>query len=334
MTELLTDQLQRPLHDLRISLTDRCQFRCHYCLPAEHLDVMRQQSQASNHLSFDEIVQAALAFSQLGVQKVRLTGGEPLLRKNLPELIRRLKNISAIKDLAMTTNGALLEPVLPELIEAGLDRITISLDAVVDQLFKNITGTGQAVAPIIEQIFRCAESSLKAVKVNCVIQKNINEHQIIPMLELFRGTGVEVRFIEFMDVGNINGWQPSKVLAAEEILQHISESWDFSPITDQPHKPVANRFEFADGQGTFGTIASITQPFCQDCNRARLSADGKVYTCLFGEQGHDIRHLLNKPEQLTHHIAQIWQQRKDQYSLQRNKQQHNHKRIEMFVLGG
>lgn len=334
MTKLLTDQLQRPLHDLRISLTDRCQFRCHYCLPHEHLEVMRQQSQASNHLSFGEIVLAAQAFTQLGVQKIRLTGGEPLLRKDLPELIRRLKNIIAIKDLAMTTNGALLGPVLPELIEAGLDRITISLDAVDDKLFKSITGTQQSVDNVIEQIFRCAKSSLKTVKVNCVIQKNVNEHQIIPMLELFRGTGVEIRFIEFMDVGNINGWQPVKVLPTKEVLTQIQKSWDFSPITDQQHKPVANRFKFADGQGTFGTISSITQPFCQDCNRARLSADGKVYTCLFSEQGHDIRHLFTNPEHLTHHISQIWQQRKDQYSLQRNKRQHNYKRIEMFVMGG
>jgi cyclic pyranopterin phosphate synthase len=333
MNEPVSDQLNRPLNDLRISLTDRCQFRCNYCLPSDYESLMRQQP--NDHLSFIQIIQAVRAFSHLGVNKVRLTGGEPLLRKGIADLIKQIKNINQVKDLAITTNGALLEPILSDLIDSGLDRITISLDAVDDTLFKKITGTQQSVHSIIEQIFRCADSELKAIKVNCVIQKGINEHQVIPMLELFKGTRIEVRFIEFMDVGNINDWQVSKVYPTEDLLEQVATVHDFSSVTTDLVKPVANQYKFNDHQGGFGTIASITEPFCDDCNRARLSADGKIYTCLFTQKGHDIRPYLHSSEELVEHIKHLWVQRKDQYSKLRHKQnQRKSNRIEMFVMGG
>ncbi|MCB1581861.1 MAG: GTP 3',8-cyclase MoaA [Marinicella sp.] len=335
MVNLITDQLNRPLHDLRISLTDRCQFRCNYCLPAEHVDVMRQQSQPGKHLSFKEITQAAQVFAQLGVHKIRLTGGEPLLRKGVPDLIRQLKNIKGIKDLAMTTNGSLLKAALPALVDAGLDRITVSLDAIDDVLFKKITGTQQSVKTIIDNIFECTDTQLQAIKVNCVIQKGVNEEQIIPILELFKGTRVEVRFIEFMDVGNLNNWHPDMVLSTAALLQKVHQYRGFQSTRCSDDKPVAHRYKFIDGLGTFGTISSISQPFCQDCSRVRLSADGQIYTCLFSQHGYDIRQLLNAPTQLKHRLTELWQHRSDQYSLERMKQHNKQsKRIEMFVMGG
>ncbi|TDR18367.1 GTP 3',8-cyclase MoaA [Marinicella litoralis] len=335
MHETVTDQLNRPIKDLRISLTDRCQFRCTYCLPAEHVDVMRQQSKAESHLSFAEIIATIKAFAACGVNKIRLTGGEPLLRKNLPTLIQDIKNISGIEEVALTTNGALLPPILPDLLAAGLDRITVSMDAIEQSLFESITGTQFSVSEIIDTIHQCSFSGLKKVKVNCVIQKGINENQIIPLLKLFRGTGVEVRFIEFMDVGNINGWQADQVVESEIAKQRISKQWPFTALPAKHLGEVANRFRFDDGQGEFGMISSISQPFCMDCNRARLSAKGAVYTCLFSDKGHDIKPFMGQPDVLLKKVSQIWQQRTDQYSMQRKQNKSKHKnKIEMFVIGG
>ncbi|MFC3193491.1 GTP 3',8-cyclase MoaA [Marinicella sediminis] len=335
MATEITDQLNRPIRDLRISLTDRCQFRCQYCLPAEHVDVMRQHSKPENHLSFQEIHAITSAFARLGVEKVRLTGGEPLLRKNLHELISNIKQINGIKEVALTTNGALLDPVLDELIAAGLDRITISMDAIDQQLFEQMTGTRYQVSDIINTINRCADSDLKKVKVNCVLQKGINEHQVMPLLQLFRGTGVEVRFIEFMDVGNINGWQQQQVLESHQVLQQIADKWPHQALPASHPGEVANRHRFTDGQGEFGLISSISEPFCLDCNRARLSAQGEVYTCLFGQQGHPVRALSKLPDELFDRLSTIWQQRSDRYSMDRKQQRKTAgKKIEMFVIGG
>lgn len=334
-TSQFSDLLQRPLKDLRISLTDRCQFRCSYCLPAEHVDVMRHQSQAEKQLSFTEITQVVEAFAQLGVNKIRLTGGEPLLRKNLHILISNIKNIPGINEVALTTNAGLLNPVLDDLVDAGLDRITISIDALEQELFTRITGTQVKVKEILASIDRCVASGLKQVKLNCVIQKGVNDHQIIPMLEHFRGTGVVVRFIEFMDVGNINNWQAKQVFESKQALQLIAQRWPFSPKQAANVGEVANRFEFDDGQGEFGMISSISEPFCHDCNRARLSTQGEVYTCLFASQGHDIKPAINQPEALLDSITKIWQQRKDQYSAQRKTNNKNTlPKVEMFVIGG
>ncbi len=333
-TQLL-DKLNRPIKDLRISLTDRCQFRCSYCLPAEHVDVMRQHSQPEKHLSFTQIIQTVKAFAALGVNKIRLTGGEPLLRKNLSTLIQDIKAIDGIEEVALTTNAGLLNPVLNEMIEAGLDRITVSIDAIEPTLFSQITGTKVNVSDILDSIDQCLASPLKQVKVNCVIQKGINDHQIIPMLDHFRGSGVIVRFIEFMDVGNINGWQPQQVFESKQILKLIADQWPFSPKSAIHIGEVADRFEFEDGMGEFGLISSISEPFCHDCNRARLSTDGQIYTCLFASQGHDIKSMINQPKELQQTISQIWQQREDQYSAQRRKTPKNNlPKIEMFVIGG
>ncbi|MGJ8664001.1 MAG: GTP 3',8-cyclase MoaA, partial [Marinicella sp.] len=291
----IVDQLNRPIKDLRISLTDRCQFRCTYCLPAEHVDVMRQQSQPENHLSYNEITAVVKSFAKLGVNKIRLTGGEPLLRKNIHQLINNIKNIAGIDDVALTTNAGLIDPVLDDLIAAGLDRITVSLDALDQDLFETITGTKYQVKSILNSIEKCSKSKLKRVKLNCVIQKGVNENQIIPILEYFRGTGVVVRFIEFMDVGNINNWQKAQVFESNIALEIINKHWPFSPKQATHVGEVANRYEFNDGQGEFGMISSISEPFCHDCNRARLSTQGEVYTCLFAHQGHDIRPQITNP---------------------------------------
>ena len=335
MHEPVKDQLNRPIKDLRVSLTDRCQFRCTYCLPAEHVDVMRQQSKAETHLSFTEIIAAITAFAACGVSKIRLTGGEPLLRKNVASLVKDIKSIAGIEEVALTTNGALLPPVLNDLVAAGLDRITVSMDAIEQALFESITGTQYQVDEIINTIHQCSLSGLKKVKVNCVIQKGINENQIIPMLDLFRGTDIEVRFIEFMDVGNINGWQADQVLESKIAKNTISKKWPFSALPPKHPGEVANRFSFDDGKGNFGMISSISEPFCMDCNRARLSSKGEVFTCLFSDQGHDIKSLIDHPELLLDRVSKIWQQRTDQYSMQRkeNKLQAKNK-IEMFVIGG
>lgn len=331
----VTDQHNRPLKDLRISLTDRCQFRCQYCLPAKHVDVMRQQSSATDHLSYHEITAVVKAFAKCGVEKIRLTGGEPLLRKNVASLVKDIKAITGIKEVALTTNGALLNPVLDDLIAAGLDRITISLDAVEQALFESITGTQYQVNDIIQTILQCNNTTLTKVKVNCVVQKEVNEHQIIPMLELFRGTSVEVRFIEFMDVGNINGWQRGQVVESKLALAKIAQHWPFTPKQSKIKGEVASRFHFDDGQGSFGMISSISQPFCHDCNRARLSSKGEIYTCLFSSHGHHIKSIIDNPILLQHKISEIWQQRNDQYSMNRAKlKSKKTAKIEMFVMGG
>ena len=320
MVDLITDQLQRPLRDLRISLTDRCQFRCRYCLPAEHVDVMRQHSQAEHQLSYAEIEQVVVASAKLGVEKIRLTGGEPLLRKQVDQLISKIKHIKGIKEVALTTNAGLLDPVLDDLVAAGLDRITISLDALDQQLFEQITDTRYRVDDILSSIDRCAASSLQSVKLNCVIQKGVNESQIIPLLARFRGTGVVVRFIEFMDVGTLNSWRRDQVFDSQLALDMIQQQWPFSPLQPSQQGEVANRFSFDDGGGEFGMISSISQPFCHDCNRARLSTQGEIFTCLFAHQGHNIKPTLNDPQALLSQLQSIWQQRTDQYSALRHQQ--------------
>lgn len=331
----ILDTLQRPLKDLRISLTDRCQFRCTYCLPAEHVDVMRQQSRPEKHLSFDEITTVVKVFAALGVNKIRLTGGEPLLRKGVPQLVENIKNIAGIDEVALTTNAGLLDHVLDDLVAAGLDRITISMDALEQQLFEQITGTNYQVSTILSSINKCLESNLKSIKLNCVIQSGVNENQIIPMLDHFRGTQVVVRFIEFMDVGNINNWQKEQVFESKKALKLIADRWPFSPKQATNLGEVADRFEYHDGQGEFGMISSISQPFCHDCNRARLSTQGEIYTCLFANQGHDIRPMIFHPDLLHKAISQIWSERSDQYSAQRSNQQNKGlPKIEMFVIGG
>ncbi len=331
----LIDQLGRPCHDLRISVTNRCQFRCCYCLPMEQHEVMRSQNATEHYLSFDEMINVVHCFAQLGVKKVRLTGGEPLLRKNLHLLVERIKAIEGINEIALTTNGMLLPPVLFDLIEAGLDRVTISLDAVEDPLFAQITGTDYSAQAILDVIDSCLASPLKQVKINTVIQKGLNEHQVIPILKRFRGTTAIVRFIEFMDVGNINHWQQAKVMPAKEVLRIIQQHWSYHHKMPINSGEVAKRYSFDDNNEEFGMITSISQPFCDDCNRVRLSADGFIYNCLFASQGHNIKDVIDNANMLTEKLQFIWRNRDNQYSALRQKNNNRRsKKIEMFVMGG
>ncbi len=341
-SQSVRDTLGRPVRDLRISVMDTCNYRCPYCMPADKFDENYQFLRPHERLSFDEIVMVAEAFAAHGVNKLRLTGGEPLLRKNLPELVRRLASIEGIEDIALTTNGLLLEKQLPALIEAGLQRVTISLDSLDAEQYRRLSGNRGELAVVLGAVEQAVSSSLKAVKINCVVQRGVNEDQIIPLLQRFRHTPVVVRFIEYMDVGNKNDWQPGQVLSAADILDRIQRHWPVQALKPNYRGEVAARYAYTDGAGEIGFITSISQPFCGDCSRARLSADGRVYTCLFSEHGHDVRPLLRadipveeRRTQLQHIIADIWRQRSDRYSEKRDAlRKQRDKKIEMYVIGG
>jgi len=347
------DRLGRPVRDLRISVMDTCNYRCPYCMPAEKFDENYQFLRPHERLNFDEIVTVAEAFACHGVNKLRLTGGEPLLRKNLAQLVQRLNAIAGIEDIALTTNGLLLSRQLPDLVAAGLKRVTISLDSLDPDQYRRLSGNKGDLPVVLRAIDDAMNSPLQAVKINCVIQRGLNEEQILPILERFRHTPVVVRFIEFMDVGNKNDWQPEKVMTAAEILEIIQAHWPVQPLKPNYRGEVAARYAYADGAGEIGFITSISQPFCGDCSRARLSADGKVYTCLFSSKGHDLRPLLRpaphrpSPETpaqdtvaaLRQEIADIWARRSDRYSekrtrLRRSRDAASGNKIEMYVIGG
>ncbi len=342
----VSDRLGRPVRDLRISVMDTCNYRCPYCMPADKFDDQYQFLRPHQRLNFAEIEAVARAFARHGVNKLRLTGGEPLLRKDLPKLVERLSAIEGIEDLALTTNGLLLARQLPDLLSAGLQRVTISLDSLDADQYRALSGNKGDLATVLRAIDEAAASDLQAVKINCVIQRGVNEQQIIPLLRLFRGTRVVVRFIEFMDVGNKNDWQPRQVLRAAEILRVIQQHWPLKPLKPNYRGEVAARYAYADGAGEVGFITSISQPFCGDCSRARLSADGQVYTCLFSSRGHDLRPILRQnkaagsiTKELEQAIESIWRQRADRYSEQREtllRQQarKNKNKIEMYVIGG
>jgi len=332
------DTFNRPIQDLRISVMDTCNYRCAYCMPEDKFDDSYQFLRPDQRLSFAQIKRLAVQFAELGVSKLRLTGGEPLLRKNLAELIADLKTIDGIKDIAITTNGVLLKAQLPKLIAAGLNRVTVSLDAIDDDLFQQLNGGKGRVQPVLESIDAAIASQIQ-VKLNCVVQKNCNESQILPLLARFRHSGSIVRFIEFMDVGNINDWHSDAVVSGRDILDIIATEYTFSPVKPNYHGEVAKRYRLDDSSLEFGLITSVSQPFCGDCGRARLSADGQLYTCLFASQGHDLRPVLNNPDNsdtdLAAHISRIWQQRSDRYSEQRQRLTKRKKsKIEMYVIGG
>lgn len=342
----VTDRLDRPVRDLRISVMDTCNYRCPYCMPADKFDDNYQFLRPQQRLNFDEIVAVARAFAACGVNKLRLTGGEPLLRKNLPVLVRRLDAIDGIEDIAITTNGLLLARQLPDLIAAGIKRVTISLDSLDADQYRQLSGNKGDLHTVLSAIDQAAASSLASVKINCVIQRGVNEQQILPILERFRNTRVVVRFIEFMDVGNKNDWHPEQVLSAAEVLRVIQARWPLKPLKPNYRGEVATRYAYADGAGEIGFITSISQPFCGDCSRARLSADGKVYTCLFAAGGHDLRPILraSDPQQNTamalyEAVAAIWRQRADRYSekreaVRRQRAAGGRQKIEMYVIGG
>ncbi|MFK8013431.1 MAG: GTP 3',8-cyclase MoaA [Marinicellaceae bacterium] len=334
----ITDQFNRPIKDLRISVMDTCNYRCPYCMPAEKFDENYKFLSPDQRLNFDEICEIVNIFSEFGVSKIRLTGGEPLLRKNLPNLIHQLKSIANIDDIALTTNGQLLKKQLPALIEAGLDRINISLDTINPELYHKMSGYKGHLKKVLEGIDFAIHSPLKSIKLNCVVQLGINHEEIIPLLEKYRDTRAVVRFIEYMDVGTKNDWEKSKVMPYKDILKIIESQWPLETLEPHYRGEVANRYRYKDNAGEIGFITSITEPFCQDCSRARLSADGKLYTCLFAHKYHDLKSFLrnkNNKETLQNHIKNIWLNRNDRYSEIRHElKQDNNKKIEMYVIGG
>ena len=338
------DRLQRPLADLRISVIDRCNFRCPYCMPEENYPRDHAFLGAGSRLSAAEITRLAAIFCGLGVRKLRLTGGEPLLRKDLPAIIAALKTLPTAPDLALTTNGSLLPRLAQPLAAAGLDRITVSLDALDPDLFAAMSGGRGAVGPVLAGIDAAVAAGLAPVKINCVIQRGVNEHQILPLTEYFRARNERspvyaLRFIEYMDVGTCNRWQRSAVVPSFEVLARVHAVHALEAIEPAYRGEVAVRYRFADGRGELGFISSVSQPFCGDCTRARLSADGRLYTCLFASQGQDLRSLLRAgadDAQLRAAILGIWRARVDRYSEARveDAAHVSGPRVEMYRIGG
>jgi len=332
------DKLGRGIRDLRISVTDRCNFRCVYCMPKELFGSDHAFLPRAELLNFEEIERVASAFAGLGVKKLRLTGGEPLVRKELETLISQLAVIPGIEDVSLTTNGALLTAEKARALkDAGLKRLTISLDAVTDEVFSAINDVKFPVKRVLGAVDNAIAAGLDPVKVNMVVAKGMNEDEILPMVRQFKGTGVILRFIEFMDVGNTNGWKLDRVVSAREIVETISSEFPIEPINANYAGEVASRWKFADGSGEVGVISSVTKPFCSSCTRARLSAEGSIYTCLFASEGTDLRALLRSgatDEQLVAAITGVWTAREDRYSELRSDATVDLPKVEMSYIGG
>ena len=338
MTQL-NDQYQRRLRDLRISVTDRCNFRCTYCMPKEVFNAKYRFLVRDDLLSFEEIARLTRLFVRHGVRKLRLTGGEPLLRKRLEVLIAELKSIADVKDIALTTNASLLTlDKARDLKKAGLDRITVSLDAIDQNTFVKMNDRQVSVEKVLAGIDNARTAGFESVKVNMVVQRGVNEADILPMAEYFKGSGNILRFIEYMDVGNTNGWNLDQVVPGEEIINKIQQAYAVKAIGAHYRGEVAKRWQYQDGGGEIGVITSVTQAFCSDCNRLRLSAEGSLYTCLFASRGVDLRRLLRagaSDEFISEIIVNTWKQRNDRYSEQRGKATDDrvHK-VEMSYIGG
>ena len=330
------DTFKRPLRDLRVSVTDRCNFRCVYCMPKEVFGKDFQFLPRGEILSFEEIERLVRVFVGLGVQKVRLTGGEPLVRRNIERLVEMLAKVSDL-DLTLTTNGSLLAGKAKALRNAGLKRVTVSLDSLDDEVFKSMNDVDFPVAKVLEGMDAAEAVGLAPIKVNMVVKRGLNEQSILPMARHFRGTGRILRFIEYMDVGSSNGWRLNDVVSAREIVATIDRELPLEPVEKNYPGEVAERWRYRDGSGEIGVIASVTQAFCADCTRARLSADGSLYTCLFATQGHDLRPLVRgdaTDSQIADSIAAIWTARDDRYSELRSAETAGLKKIEMSFIGG
>ncbi|MEO7251678.1 MAG: GTP 3',8-cyclase MoaA [Arenimonas sp.] len=334
----------RPLRDLRVSVIETCNYRCPYCMP-EGLTREETALDRSRRLSFEEIEIAVRSFVRLGVRKVRLTGGEPLLRRNLPELVARLAAIPGVEDLALTTNGSLLASKAMALREAGLHRLTISLDALDPTIFRALSGGRGEVADVLAGISAAEEAGFESIKLNTVVQRGVNEDQVLPLVDHFRGTGHVLRFIEYMDVGTCNGWRRERVVPSRELHDRITIRWPLHALSPAYRGEVAARHVFEDGRGEVGFVSSISAPFCGDCHRARLSADGQLFTCLFAATGSDLRPALGGGEAaLAERISALWAGREDRYSEIRDgraragddqaRQARDAKKIEMFYIGG
>ena len=330
------DRLDRPLRDLRISITDRCNFRCVYCMPKETFGADYQFLERSALLSFEEIARLARIFTRHGIEKIRLTGGEPLVRRNVEQLIALLSDIPGL-DLTLTTNGSLLTKKAEALRKAGLKRITVSLDSLDDAVFKAMNDVDFPVSRVIAGIDAAAAAGLLPIKINMVVKRGLNEDSIVPMARLFRERGHILRFIEYMDVGATNGWRMDDVVSAREIVDMISRDMPLEPVDPNYTGEVAERWRYKDGSGEIGVIASVTQAFCRDCTRARISTEGQIYTCLFATQGHDLRALLRggaSDDEIHAAIGKVWTNRSDRYSEIRGKQTVPLKKIEMSYIGG
>ncbi len=338
--EAVQDAYGRPLRDLRISVTDRCNFRCTYCMPREVFGPDHAFLPQSALLTFEEITRVAQVALSQGVGKIRLTGGEPLMRKQLEKLVAMLSPLRRPDgeplELTLTTNGALLARKAQALADAGLTRVTVSLDAMDDAIFQRMSDSGVKVAAILDAIDTAARVGLAPVKVNMVVRRGMNDHQILPMVRHFRNSGHVLRFIEYMDVGSTNGWRMDEVVTGAEIIRRIGAEFPLVPIQAHYRGEVAARWAYADGAGEIGLITSVSQPFCGDCTRLRLSPEGRLFTCLFADHGHDIRALLRSgadDQALRDRLAGVWQARTDRYS-ERRGHAHRDRKIEMSYIGG
>ena len=348
-TGLLQDTLGRPLRDLRISVTDRCNFRCSYCMPKEIFDKDHVYLPHASLLSFEEITRLAAIFLAHGVRKIRLTGGEPLLRKNIEVLIGLLSGLRTVDgnppDITLTTNGSLLARKAQSLRNAGLQRVTVSLDGLDDTVFRQMNDVDFPVAQVLQGIDAARAAGLGPIKINMVVKRGTNTHEILPMARHFRGSGAVLRFIEYMDVGSTNGWRMDEVLPSADVVRLIQTELPLVPLEASAQGETAQRWGYADAQGRFdpalgeiGVISSVTQAFCRDCNRARLSTEGRLFLCLFASQGHDLRSLLRSgadDASISSALAQVWGQRTDRYSELRNSQPGvRAPRVEMSYIGG
>ena len=340
MKALIQDKLGRPIRDLRISVTDRCNFRCDYCMPKEIFGDDYTFLPKNELLTFEELTRISKIYAQLGVKKIRITGGEPLLRRNLYKLVEQLNLIDGIEDIGLTTNGLLLKKHGKNLYQAGLRRINVSLDAIEDNVFQEINNRNIKASTILEQIDYAVSIGFE-VKVNVVIQKGVNDNQIIPMIDYFKNKNIEVRFIEFMDVGNDNGWNFNKVVTKEEMLNMIEQHFEINPVTPKYYGEVAKYFRHKDNDAQFGLITSVSESFCSTCTRARLSSDGKFYGCLFASsEGFDVKALIRSgatDDDLKAQFKRLWSIRNDQYSDNRTMQtieNNRKKKINMNYIGG
>jgi GTP 3',8-cyclase len=336
---MLVDAYQRPIRDLRISVTDRCNFRCSYCMPLDQYEWIEKKE----ILTFEEITRLARLFIQFGVEKIRLTGGEPLVRQDLPVLVEKLSALDGLEDLCLTTNGALLAEKIESLRVAGLRRVNISIDTLDAEKFKRMTKRGD-LNKVLEGIFAAKDAGLVPIKLNAVIERGVNDDDILALVDFSRAHGFAMRFIEYMDVGNSNNWTSAKLVSKKEIIERIAARYPLKEVGRDRGSAPSVDYEFVDGQGDLGVIASVTEPFCSSCTRVRLTADGKIVTCLFSQMGHDVKARLRAGAsdlEIGEFIGNLWRNRTDRYSAERlealkasNYDPKNHKKIEMISLGG
>ena len=329
--------MQRPLRELRMSVIDRCNFRCTYCMPADSLNGRGIFLPLVKLLTDHEIEDLIKTFVELGVRKIRITGGEPLVRPGLPGLVERLAAIPELEDIALTTNGVMLPRLAEDLAQAGLGRLTVSLDTLNEAVLDQMSGGKARLDQILDGIAAAKSAGFEQLKINTVVQRGINDHTIMDLLEYFRGSGHKVRLIEFMDVGNCNHWDRSLVVPSAEWIEKIDARWPIRPVQRRSAAETAQRYEYADGQGEIGFISSISKPFCGGCTRARITADGLFYTCLFSSKGTNLMPLIRHgedPEELRERITSVWENRDDRYSEERGLPGHDQKKVEMYRMGG